>query len=174
MYKKVYLDGIKFTSKQMRFGSKMAEQRESDELDEHFKMFLPKYPRREYEMRVEVDFEKNKKLELLGRFDGVDFRRHVIGDDKTGVTEWTQAKADKLEQLTFYALIYWKSKKVIPKLELNWIETEIVAGVVRATGKVVCFKTTRTMQDLLKLLSEINSVWRGIIKLCEKEFAKVV
>ena len=140
---------------------------------EHINMFLPDYPNREYEMKVIITIDR-KKVTLLGKFDGVDLRKNIIGDDKTSLN-WSQSKTDKLEQLTFYALIYWLKKKVIPKLRIHWIETDVESGGdVVATGKVQTFETTRNVQDFIRLQSKINKRWRGIIELCQKEWDKVI
>lgn len=180
-WRKRYLLGEEgFQTPEMLFGKEMAKKRErgDDEGIEHIAMFLPKYPKREYEMTCEVDMY-GRKIVLLGIPDGVDLRRNIVADDKTG-KKWTQAMADKAEQLTWYAFIYWKKKGVIPKLHLNWIETEWVANpysmynVIRATGKVQTFETTRTHKDFVILLNKINNRWRGILTTCSKEWERVL
>lgn len=155
----------------MAFGKEMALKREAgdDEGIEHLTMFLPKYPRREYEMTAPVIID-DKEVILLGKFDGVDLRKHIIGDDKTG-KHWTQAMVNKDEQLTWYSFIYWRAKGILPKLQLNWIET--IEGSI-ATGKVETFETMRTVKDFLSLTYKIRKVWRGISQLCEKEWSSVL
>lgn len=163
----------------MIFGREMAKCREEDNYEgiEHIEMFLPKYPRREYEMTCPIVIDK-KKVILLGVFDGVDLEKHIIGDDKTGL-KWTQAMVDKEEQLTWYAFIYWKITGKMPRLQLNWIETKrplsyVAPKLIRATGKVETFETTRTIKDFVVLNHKINKAWRGILALCNKEWGKVL
>lgn len=172
-YKKIYLLGERFQTERMRFGKEMAQIRESGETVEgmeHIQMFLPEYPRREYEITVTIKID-GKPVVLLGRMDGVDLRRHIIGDDKAAI-KWTQKDTDKSEQLTWYSFLYWKKKGIIPKLEINWIEMD--PDKVEATGKVQTFKTIRTVRDFILLNAKINERWRGIVELCSKEWAKVL
>lgn len=177
-YKKVYIlgeDNIK--NRYTEFGRKIALIREGKEIteDKIINMmldFLPSYPNREEELRVRVKVGR-KFIVLLGRCDGVDFEKHIIADDKTG-KKWTQKMADNSEQLTWYAYLYYKKFKIIPSLEINWIETEEEFGQVVATGNIKTFKTTRTVKDFIKLQSEINKVWLGIEKMVELEWSKVV
>ena|SRR3990167_10553317 len=162
----------------MVFGKKFALAREKgeDEELEHITMFLPTYPRREYEMTTTVRID-GKDVVLLGIFDGCDLRRHIVADDKTGA-KWTQTMVDKSEQLTWYSFIYWKKKGVLPKLRLHWIETRTEGLALNwkivATGKGETFDTTRTVKDFLPLVEKINKRWRGIIQLCDIEWSKVV
>lgn len=165
----------------MAFGKAFAEAREKGDSEgiEGLELFLPVYPRREVEMLATVKVDK-KSVVLLGRIDGYDPKKHLIVDDKTGSVPWTQARVDSNEQLTFYAFIYWVKKKRIPKLRLHWIEVELTANkegwrdIIRPTGRVETFETTRTVKDFVVLMNKIQKRYRGIISLCESEWAKVV
>ena len=158
----------------MAFGKEMALIRENgnDEGLEHLTMFLPKYPRREVEMTTVIKVD-GKKVILLGKFDGADFKKHLIGEDKTGKS-WTQKMADDSEQLTWYAFLYFQRKKIIQKLELNWVATTTQDGKIVATGEVKTFSTLRTHKDFIILLSKINKRWRGITALAEREWKNVL
>lgn len=186
-FRKTYVYGYKFNTPHTAFGREFALMREKREYPDDYTnimLFLQQYPKREYVMTAYTIIDK-KKVMLLARPDGIDFRRHIIGDDKTGLAthitekgniskEWDQKKADKCEQLTFDALVYWKKKRVIPRLRIHWIETKkLKNGVIVATGRVETFETTRTMKDLIVLNVKINQRWRGIIKLYEAEWKKV-
>ena len=177
-YKKRYITDPekKFENKYTRFGKEVARMREKgDKFEglEHIRTFLPDYPNKEYTMTALVTIDK-KKVELLGKFDGCDLRKHIVADDKTGL-HWSQAKADKTEQLTFYAFIYWKKKGINPKLYIHWIQTEVEdSGDIVATGKVETFSTTRTIKDFLVLQAKINKVWRGIVRMTDEEWSKVI
>lgn len=189
-YRKLYILGEKgFDSKYMRFGKQMALMREGvenaeDELVQSILTFLPQYPRREHEMTAKVKVN-GKTVVLFGKFDGVDLRKHIIGDDKVGLAEhitkkgnkskvWTQKKVDGDKQITFYSYIYYLNKKIIPKFQLNWIETIEENGEVVATGNIKTFETTRTVKDFIKLQANINKVWTGIVDMVDQEWAGVV
>lgn len=174
-WKEIYLlnrPGAKVITPAMSFGKIMAERREKNEYEaiKYLELFLPKYPHREYEMTCSITLDQ-KEVILLGKFDGVDLKKHIIGDDKTG-KKWTQGMVDKNEQLTWYAFIYWKKKGIIPRLQLNWIETrEVSPGIIEATGKIETFETRRTPKDFIILVGKIQKRWRDILKLCENEWS---
>jgi len=175
-WKKRYIDGEEYQNARMAFGKRFALMREGKLNSDGFEKvlaFIPDYPKTEHEMRTVIKVDK-KPVTLLGIFDGFDPRKKIIADDKTGV-KWTQKIADATEQLTFYAFIYWKETGNIPKLRIHWVQTEVMPnGLVVATGKVETFETTRTIQDFIRLNSEINKRWRGIVALCDAEWAKVI
>lgn len=164
----------------MVFGKKMAlarEKGEDDELD-HVMMFMPKYPHREHEMTVSVKVD-GRAVKLLGIFDGVDFRRHIVADDKTGAKRWTQAMADRSEQLTWYAMIYFMQIGVVPQLRIHWIETikplpYVAPDIIRATGKSETLETSRTPKDFVVLMGRISECWRGIVALTQQEWESVI
>lgn len=92
-----------------------------------------------------------KGIKLLVKVDGFDKKCYNIDDYKTTDTidkyrRWSQWRADKDEQMSFYALVhrlaYYKYPRVIRILELH---------TVKGTCKV--FETVRGPQDL-KLISE--------------------
>ena len=186
-FRKLYMQGKTFSNPYTVFGNELALMREKEEYPddlENIRLFLPHYPKREYVMTAQIRID-GKQVMLLGRFDGVDLRRHIIGDDKTGLAthvtakgniskEWDQKRADKSEQVTFYSFIYWKKKRVIPKFRIHWLETREKNKKVFATGRVETFETTRTMKELLLLSVKISERWRGIIQLCEEEWSKVL
>lgn len=160
------------------FGSRMArirsgEEETKDELIKSIITFLPQYPSKEYIMTAEIKVDK-KPLTLYGKFDGVDFRKHVIGDDKTCLKMWSQGQVHAFQQLTWYAYIYYINKKIIPKLELNCIETEVIDGKLVATGRIKVFETKRTLKDFLFLQADINRVWKEIVDLCAQEWKSIV
>ena len=179
-YKRLYVLGEEgFKNYAMFLGSKLAEELEkgkkSSQYDmvEHIKNFLPRYPHREHEMTATVKIDGDKVV-LLGKMDGCDKRKNCIGDHKASLN-WTQAKTDKSEQLTWYAYIYWLNLKKIPRLFIHWIETiKNKLGKTIFTGKVETFETKRTVQDFLSLQSDINVVYRGIKKMYHEEWSNVI
>ena len=87
---------------------------------------------------------------------------------------WTQGQVHSNKQLTWYAYIYYLNKGVIPKIELNCIETMSVNGVTVATGNIKTFQTNRTVRDFIYLQSDINKVWKEIVNFCTTEWQGVL
>lgn len=178
-YAKIYIQGApSFQNKHMVFGKKIAALREvsittDDEILEGVLSFLPQYPQTEYEDKAKVRIN-GKRVTLLGKYDGVDFKKHIIGDDKVAVKSWKQKDVDKWKQLTWYAYIYYLNTGKIPKLDLNVIGTEEYNGVIVATGNTQTFRTTRTITDFLRLQVEINKAWTAVLEVMESEWAQVV
>jgi len=171
-YRQRYIYGDEgFKSKEMLFGKQMAEIRENGEEDKFILSKFSQYPRREYEITATVKID-GKKVVLLGKLDGVNLRKHIIGEDKTGKF-LNIGSVSRLEQLTWYAYLYYLKFKKIPKLEVNWIETKEENGKILATGNVKTFQTQRTIADFLRLHAKINARWRGVLKLCAKELNEI-
>lgn len=176
-YVRAYLLGEERpTNEYMALGKKVAEALEGvvkpdDVAIETIKMTIPKYHYHEYEFRVDcpaVINGKKIKIPLLGKFDCYSTKQK-IGEVKSG-QKWTQADADNLDQLTFYAYIYWLKYQKIPALWLHWAETkrkqiETEDGTVEeliATGFVKNFKTKRTIKDFLGIHERIVRAYMGI------------
>lgn len=175
------------TSKWYEFGKMVSLAREegiesNDPMVQHLVNFVPSYPHTNYEMTATVMID-GKKVKLLGKFDGVDLRAHIIGEDKSGLAthvtksgniskEWNQKKVDTWEQLTWYSYIYKKSVGRIPRLRLHWFETVEKNGEIQATGNVKTFSTTRTVRDFIVLQANINKVYRGMIEAIKAEEVK--
>lgn len=165
-----YLMGVKRQYAGTAFGSRFAEAREANEDCEdddinYARAFLPTYPKREYIMKA-----WNGTCFVLGKFDGYDPKKRVIADDKTTkkISEngrpnpWTQRRVDDLDQLTWYAYVYWKKFGRIPDLVLHWYDAD--------SKKIKTFKTARTVQDMLRIHHEINKTWKEIVEFCEKAY----
>ena len=167
-----------YDSDSMRLGKKMAERMELDEETdypdiEQVAMFMPKSPKREYE--IEVNFEG---IPLYGILDGFNplSNKKIIREMKTG-KKWTQSMADKSGQLTFYTiLVFAKYGKLPDKIYLDWAPTErnINTGKLKLTGEVKTFETKRTMQDILLFYSKIKKVWEEIQETSKKEYDKII
>jgi hypothetical protein len=149
------------------FGSKVATAQENgdetdDELINMLVMLLPRYPKKEHEIRVPFK-TKDGTVELLGKLDQFHDKTLAFRDTKTGVNKWTQAKAEKLKQLDHYAaLIYLKHKKLPPQIHLDWAETVDDDGTVTLTGKVESFEVKKTLADTLAYLGLVARVAREI------------
>src|SRR3990167_4748367 len=165
-YKRVYLYGERIPETEaMKLGKEVAEMLEKDEENEDMaleavRLQIPKYQYREKELRVSVKLRGNK-INLLGRLDC--YSKSKFGEVKTG-KKWTQAMADKSDQITFYALIYYLLYKKFPAMWLHWIETK--NGI---TGRVEHFKTERNLPQLMRIMDRIALAWVGINKMVEEE-----
>lgn len=171
-YVKRYLQGETFENKYMRFGKmfhKALMHETNDKTIERLKLFLPAYKIREFKIKTTVE-----KIPILGILDGLNIRRKEFVDYKTG-KKWTQARADKSDQLTFYWLLLWKKFGWLPKQGfICWIETTEIEGDVCPTGHVQMFRTTRTMADMLSLFVRIKKAWWGIEELCNQHLSGLI
>ena len=170
-YVKKYLQGINFESKYQRFGKEFHEALTKDTKDkniEKLKLFLPDYKDREIPITTEIE-----GIPILGIIDGLNRGKREFCDYKTG-KKYTQSIADKLDQITFYYILLWKKYGWIPKRSfVHWIET-IEDEELRFTGKIRTFETHRTIKDMLLLFGRIKRSFKGIEKLCNKEFSKII
>lgn len=161
------------TTPAMQLGSRMAEMLEHREIAtgdmvlEHYRTFLPRYEYREKELRVDYG-----EVPLLAKPDGYNEILDVnamkitgidLGEYKTGKS-WTQERADKHEQIDFYALVFWKLYGVIPDCCVHWIPTyhEPGTGRVLPTGEMMDFHTIRTESQLIKFGAKLMMVWAEI------------
>lgn len=144
---------------------RMAEEGEAMDEDINFlKVFLPDYPEKEFP--IEADLEG---IKLLGKLDGFNPKKLVIGELKTGA-KWTQKMADKHGQLTFYALLVWLKYGKLPKIFLHWAETaEDDFGEIYLTRRIVTFKTKRTLAQVILFSSRIRKANKGIKDLWKQE-----
>lgn len=169
LYRRIYIEGWQKPENQyLRLGKTLADRMENgietdNILIEHLALFLPKYPRIEFEIKAEWE-----GIPLLGRLDGFCPKELIIGEYKTGRL-WTQSKVDKLGQLTFYAALVWIVYKKLPSvIKLHWAETELnEEGKIQIVGKIETFETKRTISDIILLRGRIVSAWQGIQKMCK-------
>ena len=168
LYYQVYIEGLdQFRTKYLELGKRLADGLENgvdEENDPMFNMiiaFLPAYPKREYDMKI--NFED---IPLVGKFDGFDEKNLDLGEYKSG-KKWTQSMVDKHGQLTFYAFTIWLKFGKLPKrIQLHWAETaEDEEGVLYLTGKTKTFTTTRTLKDIILFSKRIKTAWTGICDL---------
>lgn len=166
-YRRRYFDGIQQpTNQYLETGKKLADRLETgletgDEFIEYLAIFLPKYPKIEFEIKANWE-----EIPVLGKLDGYNPAGRIIGEYKTGKC-WTQSMVDKSDQLTFYAMLVWlKYKKFPSEIRLHWAKTEIDEyGELRITGDIKTFKTIRTLSDIILLRGRIKSAWEGIIQM---------
>lgn len=165
---KVYIAGEKFENKEMAFGSKIAESLEgkiSCEEGRFCKTYLPKMPKKEYEIRI--DFED---VPILVKMDAFHDKKLIVDEYKTGRNPWTQKKVDNHGQLTMYAMAVWKKYGKIPDLRLFWIPTGLNDNnEVILTGEIPYeFKTERSFKDFAVMYKRLKNAWQGINKFYDK------
>lgn len=162
----------------MDFGSKVAYAEETgektdDEMINLLVALLPKYPKHEHEIRVTMATDAGD-VDLLGKLDKFHDQTFAFRDTKTGVTPWTQRRADKHRQLDHYATLIWLAHKRVPdQIHLDWAETAITedGGEVFLTGKVRSFQVKKTLGDVIEYMAiagkvavEIDAAYRAEMK----------
>ena len=166
------------------FGKKVSNSLEKEEgvedTDIELKMlntFIKKYPKMNYE--IECVFTG---IPLYARFDGFDEKNLELGEYKTGDLKykWTQTKADKHIQITwYYLMVYMKFKKLITKATLHYIPVKRKKSVNGTILKeeiifeeLKDFETKRTLSDIAKLGVDITRVWKQIDRMGEDLLVK--
>lgn len=166
--------GEDFSNEAMRFGKRTSEALEGAEDDDELMTavvaLLPRYEKREHQIRVPFK-TKNGTVDLLGRMDtfgmkqGPRFREY-----KTGVTVWTQAKAEKHPQMKHYGALIWLEKLTLPtEAWLDWAQTAWETNAegfreIRFTGQISTFHVKISVQDILEYLAIVSKVAQEIDK----------
>lgn len=182
-------------SRNMAYGSKMAEGLEADEatgdplLDlvmaripkleiRDFPVIDPKgttvtFSRNGNNTPVTVPTLKNGKdpIPLMAVPDTATKDYRSFKEYKTSVRKWTQRMADESGQITFYATAIWIGYGFIPTdIELVNAQVEYdEEGRLQPTGDILCFPTKRTMVDVIKMTKRIKTAWSEILEVCQKE-----
>lgn len=167
-----YLNGedVDFKNSGMLFGSKVAEHLESQEETEDLELSaiktnLPRLEISEFALNCILKL-KDGEIELTARMDTANKILDAFREYKTGRgNAWNQKKAQEHGQLHFYATIIYILTRKIPTCWLDWIETEEVDGVVRATGNIYPFEVKITLLDILKMKNRIAKNARRIDQL---------
>ncbi len=186
-YASIYFDGVKnnHTNPAMDYGKLVADalekQKETgDLLTDSAMILLPKYDVADEEFRATLKC-KQGEFEVLAKPDTRDSRSHAFREYKTGVTRWTQKKAQSHPQMRYYAMaIYLKWKKLLREAHLDWIQTVsedtidadgIPSTNIIPTGHVESFRVTFTLTDILeemadtaRVAKEIEIAWMSHVK----------
>ena len=173
-----YFKGIKNERENdfMTFGKKVALYIEKGEFADDPVIvfaanFLPRRGHAEHEQRTTLKTAYGD-IQLLGRFDDFDPETIEVFEHKTGKTKWTEARVKKHGQLKFYSVMCSNEYDVLPKFELNWVETTKTdengnpLSKVRPTGHTDTFHCQHTQ-------SEVEEMKRDIINTCieiDKEY----
>lgn len=151
---------------QLIFGSMIDKKIQEDPT---FLPELERFPKAQYEMKATL-ITPTDKIKLIGFADGWDHNQYRLKDDKTGVSPWTQARADKTGQFTWYLLELFLMHSIKPEqvqCQIDWIPTQQNADLSISLVKPVkiqTFYTKRTMTDILKMAKWIENVRAKMIE----------
>ncbi len=87
---------------------------------------------------------------LAARVDGIDTKNHIIYENKTSKSFWTQEKADTHGQLTLYSFIYREKYGVIPSL--------ILFSINVGNGKIKMIETKRSEYQINEFITQIRQM----------------
>lgn len=164
-----YILGIKSSSREMTFGSKVDKRIQEDP---KFLPDLPRYPLMQYKLVAVFD-----GIPLIGLPDGLTLTdkggKCLLADYKTGKKAWDQKRADETGQLTMYLFLLYLTQKLSPTrfdCMIHWLETrdneDFSIGFVKDM-EVKTFHTKRTMVDILKFGQRIKDTVKAMDKYCE-------
>lgn len=162
------------TNKAQRFGKKVAEalagEKDFGEIDKDVIISLtPNLKLREFEILIQT--KGKDPITILAKLDGIseDFKELI--EHKTGPEgSWTQEKADKWPQITFYCMVVYLLKGIIPKVKLIHIVTaKDENGEYYMTGTVRRYLTERTLKDILIMQARTRRAWNKIGRTIDKE-----
>lgn len=157
-----------WTNPAMQIGLRVADMLETDEpqrdpMLEHYRNILPKYPHREF--AIKVDFAG---MRFAGKLDGWNPRGMHIGEYKTG-KDWSQKRADEHRQLDFYQLLVWRLYgKLAERITLHWMPTRFNFGAMlpELTGAVENFETMRSKADAMQMAADGTNAYQAIGERC--------
>lgn len=164
-FKRHYFFGeqIVFMNKYIKFGKMLADALETGETpnNESLRKVIPLIPKFQY---VEKRIIGNSPIyPVLAKMDGFDDKtKEKIHEVKSGKL-WTQKRVDNHGQLTHYSYTVWIARKVLADIDLHWVETKEEGGRIVATGKVVTFHTTRTIEDIKLYEARLERCYLGIV-----------
>ena len=151
----------KFFDKGKEFADAMDSEEESEnELLNALTQVVPKLDIQEYKITTYLSNDEK----IFSILDSCSKDEKTFYEYKTGKEPWTQIRAEKHEQLLFYALsLYIKNdRKFVPSCKLIWIETEEVDKKLVYTGLVEEFEVKFTASKLdkfeLKLIKTISDI----------------
>lgn len=175
-YKERYFFGEEsFVSKEMRFGKKLANAIEAGKTDdpmiEQAIAIIPKYDKVEYKIECVLKYGK-VEIPLLGFIDN--YKNGSLREIKTGKVSWTQKRANGHGQLDFYALMEHIQTGKIPKIHLDWLETENLGNGIVLTGHIQSFEVKKTTLDMLKMTSRIVKAAQEISKAYQLELKSII
>lgn len=165
---------ISFSTKYTEYGNKFGLAMETDkdtddELINLAKEIVPKYKYREKVLEAVLE-TKDGWFVLMGKLDTFDDNPVMMREYKTGGPKWTDGRVNKSNQIIHYvSLIYLIYGKLPEKAHLDWLETHIVNGEVKLTGKYQEFEIKKTLMDVLVYLSKVTKIAKEIDELCRQK-----
>lgn len=168
-------DRQQYTTKNMAYGSLMAEGLENEEAtgDPLLDAMMAQIPKFELmDKPIEADLPNGRtKIRLLAKPDTCKADYSAFKEYKTSVRDWTQKMANQSGQITFYATtLYLLTGKIPQDIELVYVQvTYTEDGKMTPTGRILRFPTTRNMIDIIKMTDRMRKAWFGISELCERE-----
>lgn len=197
-YAEQYLHGKRMRiTRNIAYGSKMAEGLENDEAtgDPLLDLVMARLPK--YELRDKIIECKNgvaveyrdpntgiithpiipaldngkERIPLLAKPDTAKSDYSAFREYKSSTRKWTQKMVDDSGQIGFYATAIWLATGKIPEtIHLDDVQTAYDPdGRLYPTGNIWTFPTKRTMMDVIKMTKRIRNAWKGIKQLCEDE-----
>ena len=165
------------TTRAMAYGSLLADsmEKEEDTGDVGLDIVIAQLPRFELnDVAFMTEIPKDKDNEAVPLLIKMDTRKKdltAFKEYKTGTKKWTQEKADKSDQVTFYAMgAYLKTGKIPKDIELIHMPTEINdEGKPQVTGEIHRFPTQRNLTQVLKMMVRARKAWKRIGEICENE-----
>jgi len=172
-YKEKYFYGAEqYVTKEMKFGKKFAEARETGKCDDKKILKIVKsttaYKNKEYKIKCVVKSGKDV-VPLLCYLDS--YEDGFVEEDKTGKTPWTQKRADEHGQIGVYDVALRITTGKVHKFRLRWFETEEKEkGVITLTGRIETFPVEKTTIEYLKMTARIIKTAKQISEAYQEEF----
>lgn len=151
----------------LRYGKKTSEALEGgstdgDDLMDAVVALLPRYELREHEIRVPMKTQHGEVI-LLGKLDTFGLKPIRFREYKTGVTKWTQAKAQGHRQMHHYDTLCWLFHGKLADCWLDWAQTERIllhdgTTETRFTGNIQSFHVELGMKDVLEYMALVSRV----------------
>ena len=142
-----------FANRKRKFTKELADLRPTRiamQLIEGLKQF-PNLPSKMCEVALKCSF---KGWKFRATLDGLVIKQETIIENKTGMVEWTQQRADTSDQITFQNWCYWKKyKKMADKTLVYWLNTKS-----NPRQLVYRFETTRTLEQVMEFEKRVEVV----------------
>lgn len=150
-------------SRYMDFGSEVADDAENGTSEREsvkaLNMLLPTYKKIEHKIYADIKTDAGL-LKVHGRLDTYEDKPLRFRERKTGKIPWTPAKVARHGQIDFYyMLIYLSTGKLPTEAHLDWAQTRVNDnGDVELTGEHTEYDATRTMTDVLRMITRTKNV----------------
>lgn len=161
-----YVLGIRQESRELTFGS-MIDKRIQEDPD-----FIPELPR--YKLMQHKMEAKIGGLKIVGLPDGLDLKKFLLADYKTGKKAWDQARAEATGQLKMYLLLVWLTEKITPekfRCFIHWLPTyergDFTIQLVEPI-KPQTFEVKITMQEVLEFSVYITNTVKKMKEYAER------